>query len=402
MTSSKPIYPIDVLIVGSGPAGISTALHLVQQDPSWADRLLVVDKATHPREKLCGGGITHLGEIVLKRLGLDMTLPEGPRHFPIYEARLVYQDVAYAFRGKPVFRIVHRAEFDHWLVEEARARGVRVQEGETIVAIQREGGQVVVESNTAVYHAQTVVAADGSRSRLRQKLKWNEDGGHVARLIEVLTPESVQTSWEMRDGTAVLDFSQMSSHHLQGYYWDFPSLVEGQTQMNRGVFDSRTHRDQPKADLKESLSQELAERERDLADYQIKGHPIRWFNPEGALAQERVLLVGDAAGADPLVGEGISIALAYGDVAAQAIGHAFHGRDFSYADYRERVLNHYILWQLPGRVRLARLAYWLKSPRLFRLGWRIASWLIRFTKWGNPQFVPAESPRVRPGRRAIW
>ncbi len=400
MTTPKPIQSLDLLIVGSGPAGISTALHLIQQDPSWADRLLVVDKATHPREKLCGGGITHLGEIVLKRLGLDMTT--GPRHFPIYEARLVYQDVAYSFRGKPVFRIVHRAEFDHWLVQRARAQGVRVQEGETIVDIRPEGNYVVVESNTAVYHAQTVVAADGSRSRLRQKLKWNEDGGHVARLIEVLTPETTQTAWEMRDGTAVLDFSQMTAGDLQGYYWDFPSLVDGQTQMNRGLFDSRTHRDQPKADLKETLQQELAARERDLDDYQLKGHPIRWFNPAGPFAQERVLLVGDAAGADPLVGEGISIALAYGDVAAQAITAAFKAQDFSYDDYGERILNHYILWQLPGRVRLARLAYWLKFPWLFRTGWRIASWLIRFTKWGNPHFVPAESPRVRPGQRAIW
>ncbi|MFW6097498.1 MAG: FAD-dependent monooxygenase, partial [Chloroflexota bacterium] len=49
---------VDVLIVGSGPSGMSTALHLVQADAGWAERILVVDKAVHPREKLCGGGVT--------------------------------------------------------------------------------------------------------------------------------------------------------------------------------------------------------------------------------------------------------------------------------------------------------------------------------------------------------
>lgn len=397
-TPNKPVHTLDVLIVGSGPAGTSTALHLIQQDPAWAKRMLIVDKAVHPREKLCGGGITHLGEIVLKRLGLTLE----PRNFPIYEAKLIYQDVSYSFRGNPVFRIVHRAEFDHWLVQKAREKGVCINEGETILDIRPQKGFVEVESNTAVYRAQTVVAADGSRSRLRSKLKWNEESSNVARLIEVLTPETPQTSWEMREGTAVFDFSNMTDANLQGYYWDFPSLVDGQTQMNRGVFDSRTHRERPKADLPHTLRTSLAERERNLDDYQLKGHPIRWFDENGPFAQERILLAGDAAGADPLVGEGIAIALAYGDVAAQAITAAFEAQNFSYADYRERILDHYILWQLPGRVRLAKLAYFMKYPWLVRMGWRIANWLIRFTKWGKGDFVPAESPRVRPGSRMVW
>ncbi|MCA9976298.1 MAG: FAD/NAD(P)-binding protein, partial [Anaerolineales bacterium] len=64
------IEHVDVLIVGSGPSGTSTALHLLQQDPSWAGRIVLVDKAIHPREKLCGGGMTHLSQNILTRLGL--------------------------------------------------------------------------------------------------------------------------------------------------------------------------------------------------------------------------------------------------------------------------------------------------------------------------------------------
>ncbi len=51
----------EVIIIGSGPAGLSTALHLLLCDPSWAERLVILEKAVHPRFKLCGGAVTPLG-----------------------------------------------------------------------------------------------------------------------------------------------------------------------------------------------------------------------------------------------------------------------------------------------------------------------------------------------------
>ena len=109
--AARQVEYVDVLIVGSGPSGSSTALHLVRHDPAWAGRVVVLDQAVHPREKLCGGGVTHIGYNILTRLGLRFE----PAHVKVREARLVYRGRCCSLYGDPVFRIVRRDEFDHWL-----------------------------------------------------------------------------------------------------------------------------------------------------------------------------------------------------------------------------------------------------------------------------------------------
>lgn len=379
---------VDVVIVGSGPAGMSTALHLVQAEPTWADRLVVIDKAIHPREKLCGGGITRFGENILLKLGL----PFEPPHVAIREVRLIYQDQVFAFYGDPVFRVVRRDEFDHWLVQQGEARGVTVRQGEALTGIDLQDDGVKVVTERGAFYTQAIVAADGSRSFIRRQLKWGHDKD-VARLLEVLTPEPVEEQEAFREGVAVFDFSRMPAG-LQGYYWDFPSLINNRPFMNRGVFDSRISSKRTRVALREELREALSKRSRHLADYTLKGHPIHWFNRKARLSVPRVLLAGDAAGVDPLVGEGISFALGYGDVAAQTLIDAFGRQDFSFDDYYHRVLSHAIVGQLRMRANLARLIYRLRRPWLIRWGWRLTPLLIRFLVWRNPLYVPLDPPRL--------
>jgi geranylgeranyl reductase family protein len=380
------IEKIDVLIIGSGPSGTSTALHLVKVNPDWAKRIVILEKEVHPREKLCGGGVLHMGSNILARLGL----PLEPDHFEVREARLVYEDKSYSFYGNPIFRIVRRDEFDHWLVRTVEQLGVRVRQGEAVKDITPYDEYVEVKTEKATFHARVVVGADGSRSFVRRRLKWDDDS-RVARLMEILTPANARVQPEFREGIAVFDFTHMTDG-LQGYYWDFPSFVKGKPFMNRGLFDSRARPERPKADLKQTLRQSLAERELDLDEYKLKGHPIRWWSRDGRFAVPHILLVGDAAGADPLVGEGISFALGYGNVAAGAIEDAFARQDFSFETYRKRLLADPLFKQLDLRTRMARFAYLMKFPWLVRLGWRVAPFFVRFTRWHDPEYNPIETP----------
>jgi flavin-dependent dehydrogenase len=193
---------------------------------------------------------------------------------------------------------------------------------------------------------------------------------------------------------AIFDFTPMDGG-LQGYYWDFPSYIKGKAYMNRGVYDSRIVSNKPKADLKSVLTEEMAARERVMADYELKGHPIRWWGTKVRLAQPRVLLVGDAAGVDALFGEGISFALGYGEPAAEAISDAFTRNDFSFDSYPTRLKRHPIFRHLRLRNWAARYAYLLNYPIIVRAGWSIMRLVLRFTPWRKRDYVPARLPEFR-------
>ncbi len=383
------IETIDLLIIGSGPAGISTALHLVQMDESWAGRMMVVDKAVHPREKLCGGGVTQSGLRILDALGLSI---EPPNIF-IREVQFKYDDITFAVRDEPLFRVVRRDEFDHWLVREAEAREVAVRQGEAVRDVQPHADFVAVTTEKNTIHAKIVVVADGSNSFVRRKLNWGHGGDNppVARLLEVLTPETPDHPL-FAQGIAVFDFSAQNAG-VQGYVWDFPSLKDGQAMMNRGVFDSRIRAERPRAALKTVLADALRQRGRELSAVALKGYPIRWFDRALALSRPRMLLAGDAAGVDPFVGEGISFALGYGKIAAETIAAAFARNDFSLADYRRRVLDDSLLGVLPLRVWMARKLYRLRSPRLLRWVWRGLPLWMRVLAMVRPAVMPFP-PRV--------
>jgi flavin-dependent dehydrogenase len=292
--------------------------------------------------------------------------------------------------------VVRRDEFDQWLVQQGEQRGVMVRQGEGVRQITPGPEWVEVVTEQATFRAKVVVAADGSRSFVRQKLFGPQQPPptkRMARLLEILTPERATERAAFREGVAVFDFTPMGEG-LQGYYWDFPSLVKGQFFMNRGVFDSRARTERPRILLKELFQQLLLRRKRKLADYPLKGHPIYWFNRRGQFARPRVILAGDAAGVDPLLGEGISFALAYGQVAAAAINEAFIRQDFSFTTYKEKILIHNILSQLVLRARLARVAYKFRQSWLIRLGWRLFPLAIQLLVWTHRTAVLVKSPRT--------
>lgn len=388
---------VDLLIAGAGPAGLAAALHLVRSDRRWAERMVVVEKAMHPRDKLCGGGVTRTGEEELAKLGLALADGHGaPPSVPVTELRLAFGERAWAARGEPVFRVARRRELDAWLLAAAEREGVVVRQGESIRELEPGEGGVRVITDRGSYRAAVLLGADGSKGTVRRRLGWGA-GERQARLLEVLTPESPAggegpAGWR---GVAVFDFTPMTAG-VRGYYWDFPSLVDGRPVMNRGIFDSRTGRGTlaPGTSLKSLLAQALERRGRELDPRALDGHPILWWDRGARVAAPRVLLAGDAAGVDPLLGEGISFALAHGRVAAAAVEDAFVRHDLSFASYPQRLQADPLLAQLSRRRRLAEWVYRFRNRRALSAAWTALPWLVGTLLRLRPGILPVDPIRL--------
>lgn len=148
-----------------------------------------------------------------------------------------------------------------------------------------------------------------------------------------------------------------------------------------GIYDTNILASEKRPPLKEPLAKEMARLGLDLNQYEIKGHPIRWFSPENEMAVPRVLLVGDAAGADPIFGEGISIALGYGLVAAREISESFQQEEFSFHRYRQRVLRSGLGQTLIARWVIAYIIYLFKWRWFQILLWRFLKPFVILIAW---------------------
>ena len=130
--------------------------------------------------------------------------------------------------------------------------------------------------------------------------------------------------------------------------------------------------------MQAALADELGRHGYRLEDYDLQGHPLRWFEAQYALSAPHILLVGDAAGADALFGEGISIALGYGRLAAQAVKDAFARQDFSFRGYRRAILRSELGKSLQRRTWMAKTFNHLRSPLIQALVWRKLGWLVEW------------------------
>lgn len=362
----------DVIIVGSGPAGSAAALELATRDPSLASRTLVLEKARHPRDKTCAGGVIPKAVRELAALGVPLDVPQAR----VDRAAVAVPGRHVGVADDDLCRVVRRREFDARLAWAARSRGAVLREDTRVVDLARDGDGIRVETPTGTCWAPVVVGADGAGSLVRRALVPG-GSGPVARAVMADVPVAA-TRWD-GFGARRYDFDFRScASGLRGYRWVFPCVIDGVPHANVGVYGL------PPIDgarLQTELAAALADIGAASAGW--KAFPIRTFDRGTAIAAPHVVLTGDAAGIDALMGEGISFALEYGRAAAAAICHARGTGDWSMRTYVETVDRGRIGRKLRVLALASRLFYGRARPLAFTLAGLSTRAQRRALRWYN-------------------
>jgi menaquinone-9 beta-reductase len=345
----------DVVIVGGGPAGIATALFLAHAAPERIPRILVLEKERYPREKICAGAIGARADRLLGSIGIQVQVPSAP----VSGIALRALGRTLEVRGSAIGRVVRRSEFDHEFARLARARGIDVLDGQRVHALTRDESGWLVQSSTREFRARVLIGADGVTSVVRRALGFAGARYH-AQVLEVDT-EPVSSDL----GREFLVFD-IQNHALPGYYWDFPTLVGGSELMCRGVYLLKTGDADPALEIQEILAAELQARGLDLSRCRKKRFAERGFEVKAAYARRGALLVGEAAGIDPITGEGIAQAIQYGAVAGKYLARKLRDRDYEFDDWRAEIAHSMLGRDLLTRDLGLRLFYGSRRPQIER------------------------------------
>jgi menaquinone-9 beta-reductase len=354
----------DVIVVGAGPAGASAAFHCAAAGLD----VLLLEKATFPRDKICGDGLTPRAVAELVRMGVPIREQDGwirNRGLRVigggHRLELPWPELS----SYPSYGLARaRTSFDQVLAEHARAGGAKLVEGTSVTApvrdertgrvvgvrarpVAADGRRTVDAGDEVEYRAPVVIAADGVSARLATavgRAKRDDRPMGVAVRTYFRTPRH-DDPW-MESHLELWDGPPGRSNLMPGYGWIF-SLGDGTANVGLGSVSSTAAA--TKVDYKDLFARWMANAPREwefTPENQVA--PVRGaalpmgFN-RGPLYADGLLLAGDAAGmVSPFNGEGIAYGLQAGRVAADAIAQGLArgsaaGRERALATYQQRM-----------------------------------------------------------------
>ena len=327
----RPADEADVIVVGAGPAGSTTAYYLAQAGLD----VLLLEKSRFPREKVCGDGLTPRGVRALVAMGISVSEQDGwvrNKGLRVIGAGKRMELPWPELSSYPGYGLVRpRTDLDQMLARRAQQAGARLLEGVTVTGpvLDDRTGRITGVAAKAdadgerTYRARVIVAADGNSSRLSVAMglrKRDDRPLGVAVRTYYQSPrhdDDYLESWlDLWDGDRL----------LPGYGWIF-GMGDGTSNVGLGLMNTSAafgHTDY-----------------HGLLHKWLAGMPAEWgFTEENRTQPIRgaalpmgfnrtphyyqgLLLVGDAGGmVNPFNGEGIAYAMESGEILARTIAQA--------------------------------------------------------------------------------
>ncbi|MCW2495479.1 geranylgeranyl reductase family protein [Jatrophihabitans sp.] len=355
-------YDADVIVVGAGPSGSSAAYWLATAGLD----VLLLEKTSFPREKVCGDGLTPRGTRALIEMGIDVSEKAGWLHNKglrvIGGGQRLQLDWPDLTSFPPYGLVRPRADLDALVAQQAVKAGARLHEQTTVTEtiVDRTGRVTGVKGRNAdkapvEYRAPLVLTCEGVSGKLAQSLGVHRNdkrplGVAVRRYYESpKTNDDYLESWlELWDGVP------NESDLLPGYGWIF-GMGDGTVNAGLGVLNSsagfqKTDYHGMLTRWLDNTPEEWGLREEN-ATCPTRGAALPMGFNRTPHYLRGLLLVGDSGGSvNPFNGEGIPYAMESGRFAAEA---AIQALARTAGPDRERALQAY-----PDRMRQEWGAYY--------------------------------------------
>ena len=374
----------DVLILGAGPAGATCALRL--RDSGL--KVLLLDKAVFPRDKICGDAVGGRSMKVLAGI-----CPEAAEDIRALPEKTSSRRTRMDFGLKRSFEIswvleaycCRRVDFDNALLEGVKkyAPEIGIREGFLVNSLEKTDQAYVVGNKTSAQYFKTrmLVACDGSQSFVAKTL----NGSKIRLKDHAAAVRAYYSNVKGMEAERTEIF--MLPQFAPGYLWVFP-ITDKISNVGFGMLSDSISR--KKVNLKTQLqafiqaSPELRERFAGSEQLgKLEGFGLALGSHRPRMSGDHFLLAGDAASlVDPLSGDGISNAIISGRVAADTVREAFAQQRFDAAFLQRYEKNLFRIIGAEMRRNTLIMRLLTNAPALVKigawvLGFRWAQWVVR-------------------------
>ena len=320
----------DVIVVGGGPAGASAAYFNAIE----GRKVLLLEKATFPRDKICGDGVTGKALGILDEMGLSEDIAHikkiSCREVVLSSPNKTMLSIPIASPDDPFTSFcIEREIFDNLLYEKAVAtvleNGGKILNEKVSEPLIEDGVMVGVVAKNEEYRSALIIGADGfngpiSRYVMEQNEQPKQNREHYS--------SAIREYWEgIADNQGQIEIHFIDGI-LPGYFWIFPI---SETKFNIGLGMLLSDMDNQDVKLKKMLdwvvnSSFLSSRFATATPIEgtRKGWMLPMGSPRGLELHPRknfipnCVLIGDSASLiDPFTGEGIGNALVSGKLTAK-------------------------------------------------------------------------------------
>ncbi len=303
----------DVIIIGGGLSGLSTAVHLSNKGYS----ILVLEKSSHKSIIPCAGGMAATMRNFLP-IDIEKAIETEVKrvHFT-YESK---DKVIAELTGESPFLIVKREVLDNLLIEKAKSQGTFFINSVKVKSLEKNTDSWIIKCNNKnSYESKFLVIADGSDSQWSTFLKLGPKRPRYAQTAAI----RLNGLGNLSKNSVRFDFGSIK----YGFSWAFP--LKQSTNIGIGTFIGNY-----KIDNKDLSKNVINYFGFNVDDYEIIYKRLRIWNGFYNLHIDRALVIGDAASlCDPFLAEGIRPSLLSSFYAAESINQCLSNNDQDLSNY---------------------------------------------------------------------